>query len=99
MSDSGHDVPAAGRPVRLVPTRRGFWRLVLGICLATFAPLFGFLAGSMTGSSGPAAEMTAPYWGLLVGFGLGALGLIVAFLGGRQLWLGRHHSAQQEVTS
>ena len=80
------DVPPAGRPVRLVPTPPGFRRLVLGLCAATLAPLFGFLIGSMAGSPDPGPEMNAQYLGLFVGFVLGGLGLAVAFLGGRRLW-------------
>lgn len=89
MSETTHDSAPPGRPVRLVPTPPGFWRLVLGVCTATFAPLFGFLVGSVVGTPGPATEMNAHYWGLFAGFVLGGLGLAVAFLGGRRLWT--HH--------
>lgn len=89
MRESSYDspLPAPGRPVRLVPTPPGFWRLVLGICTATFAPLFGFLVGSLTGSPEAAAvEMNPQYWGLFGGFVLGGLGLGTAILGVRRLW-------------
>lgn len=90
MGESLDDVPPAGRPVRLVPTPPGFWRLVLGVVVATFAPLFGFLVGSMSGTPDPGAGLTPQYWGLFVGFVLGGLGLGVAFLGGRRLWFHYH---------
>lgn len=96
MSESIHDAAPPGRPVRLVPTPPGFWRLVLGICTATFAPLFGFLIGSMTGSPDPGAEMNPQYWGLFGGFVLGGLGLGLAFLGGRRLWLHHHRRDSEE---
>lgn len=99
MSDPNHDDVPPGRPVRLVPTRPGFWRLLLGLCLATFAPLFGFLVGTITGSGGPASEMTPQYWGLLVGFLLGGLGLVVAFLGGRRIWLDHDRRSREEVAA
>lgn len=92
MSRTIHDAAPPGRPVRLVPTPPGFWRIVLGICTATFAPLFGFLLGSVMGSPDPAVEMTAQYWGLFVGLVLGGLGLALALLGGRRLW--SHHRAR-----
>ena len=88
MRESSYDPPlhAPGRPVRLVPTPPGFWRLVLGICTATLAPLFGFLVGSVSGSPEAALEMNAQYWGLFGGFLLGGLGLGMAILGIRRLW-------------
>lgn len=99
MSEAIHDVPPPGRPVRLVPTPPGFWRLVLGLCLATFAPLFGFLIGSMTGSPGPGTEMNAQYWGLLAGFVLGGLGVAVSILGIWRLWGHYRRRATTEVAS
>lgn len=91
MSGRAQDTaPApAGRPVRLVSTPPGFWTLVLGTSLAVLAPMFGFLAGTMTGSPDPSAAMTPLYWGLLLGFLLGGLGTIVAVLGLWRLWT--HH--------
>ncbi|WP_454084808.1 hypothetical protein [Georgenia sp. Marseille-Q6866] len=86
MSETTHDSAPPGRPVRLVPTPPGFWRLVLGLCAATFAPLFGFLLGSVLGTSGTGTELSPQYLGLFTGFVLGGLGLAVAFLGGRRLW-------------
>lgn len=97
MSERAPDTaPAAGRPVRLVPTPPGFWRMVLGVGLAVLAPMFGFLAGTMTGSPDPSAAMTPLYWGLLLGFVLGGLGAVIAVLGGRRLWIHSRHSIAEE---
>ncbi|MCM3661786.1 hypothetical protein M3148_12425 [Georgenia satyanarayanai] len=101
MSESSDDplLPAPGRPVRLVPTPPGFWRLVLGIGTAALAPLFGFLVGSITGSQEAAVEMNPQYWGLFGGFVLGGLGLGMAMLGVRRLWSHyRGRAAQEEMT-
>lgn len=86
MREITDDRAPAGRPVRLVPTPPGFWRLLLGVVVAAFAPLFGFLLGSMTGSPEPSTAMTPLYWGLLCGFLLGGVGVIVAVVGARRLW-------------
>lgn len=92
MTDST-DAPAPpGRPVRLVPTPPGFWRLVLGVCTAAFAPLFGFLLGSLTGSPEPGAVLDPLYWGLFAGFIVGGAGVAVAVLGGWRLW--SHHRSR-----
>ncbi len=95
MSDT--DVPPPGRPVRLVPTPPGFWRLVLGICVAAFAPLFGFLIGSIMGTPEPGAGMSGQYLGLFVGFVLGGLGLGTAILGIRRLFVHYRRRDREEV--
>jgi hypothetical protein len=74
-----------GRPVRLVPTPVGFWRLVLGLFITTLGPLFGFLYGSMRGAD-PDAAIPPMYLGLFVGFVVGGLGLGMALMGGWKLW-------------
>lgn len=86
MSGSADTSAPPGRPVRLVPTPPGFWALILGVCGAAFAPLFGFLIGSGMGSTDPGALMLPLYWGLLLGILAGGLGVVVAILGGWRLW-------------
>ena len=87
MTDSIDGPVQPGRPVRLAPTPPGFWRLLLGICVAALAPLFGFLGGSMIGSPDPGLLLGSLYWGLFTGFVIGGAGVAVAILGGRRLWL------------
>jgi hypothetical protein len=90
MSGSTDSSAPPGRPIRLVPTPPGFWPLLLGVCAAALAPLFGFLIGSGTGSTDPDALMHPLYWGLLMGILLGGVGVLVALLGGRRLWRHLH---------
>lgn len=89
MTEPDRDSAPPGRSVRLVPTPPGFWRLVLGVCAAAFAPLFGFLLGSITGSPESGTAMDTLYWGLFAGFIVGGVGVAVAVLGGWRLW--SHH--------
>jgi uncharacterized membrane protein len=84
-----------GRPVRLVPTPVGFWRLVLGLCITTLAPLFGFLYGSMRGAD-PDAAMPPMYWGLFIGFVIGGLGLAMAIVGAWKLWTASRRGSDLE---
>ncbi len=84
-----------GHPVRLVPTPEGFWRLVLGLCVITLAPLFGFLYGSMRGDD-PDALIPPLYLGLFVGFVLAGLGLGMAILGGRKMWTANRQGSDTE---
>lgn len=87
-----------GRPVRLVPTPAGFWRVAGGIALAMLAPLFGILIGSAMGADDPAARMDPLYWGFFIGSAVGAVGLVAAFLGARQLLRdSRAREAEQEL--
>lgn len=80
------DTPAPpGRPVRLVPTPPGFWRVAGGVIVAMLAPFFGILIGSTVGAEDPAVRMDPLYWGFFLGAVIGGLGLVSAFLGARQL--------------
>jgi hypothetical protein len=80
------DTPAPpGRPVRLVPTPPGFWRVAGGIIVAMLAPFFGILIGSTIGAEDPSVRMGPLYWGFFGGSVIGGIGLVSAFLGARQL--------------
>lgn len=78
--------PPPGRPVRLVPTPSGFWRLVGGVIVAMLAPFFGILIGSTLGSSQVDSRMDPLYWGFMIGCVIGGLALVVAGFGARELW-------------
>lgn len=89
---------APGRPVRLVPTPRGFWMTLLGVVVAILAPLFGFLVGSASGMPEGDPMLSPLYWGLFVGVVIGGLGVVAAVLGGRRLWLDAHREDLREST-
>ena len=83
---------APGRPVRLEPTAPGFWMLLLGVCVAALAPLFGFLVGVMVERPQGDVAVDPLYLGLFIGVVVGGLGVLLAVLGGVRLW--RHHRGQ-----
>ncbi|MFW6600129.1 hypothetical protein ACQBAU_13860 [Propionibacteriaceae bacterium Y2011] len=92
-SHDDSDLPAPGRPVVLEPLAPGLWTLILGLCVAVLAPLFGFLVGTTFGA-GTGAEMMSPlHLGLFVGVVIGGLGVAVAISGGWRL-LRRSHEDQ-----
>lgn len=92
MTQTGNDTIAPGRPVRLVPTAPGFWMTLLGSCLAAIAPLFGFLFGSMRGRPNEDLAMDPLYLGLFAGVLVGAVGVLLAVLGGVRLWRNSHRA-------
>lgn len=89
MTDLDLDPLATGRPVRLVPTAPGFWRLTMGVVTAALAPLFGFLAGVMAQRPESVVLLSPIYLGLLVGVVVGGFGVLLAVLGGIRIW--RHN--------
>lgn len=78
-----------GRPVVLVPTPPGLWRLLLGIAVAALAPLLGFLWGGTFGPGDGDDAFSPIYLGLFLGVLVGGLGVVVALWGGVRLY--RHH--------
>ena len=89
-ADLVHDdtPPPPGRPVRLVPTPSGFWRVAGGAVVALLAPFFGILIGSTQGSSEVSGRMDPLYWGFFIGCLIGALGVLSIGLGARALLRG-----------
>ena len=84
-TEVGEEIPTPGRPVRLVPTPDGFWRVVGGVAVAMLAPFFGILIGSTRGDSEVTSRMDPLYWGFFIGCVVGALGLVSLGLGVRTL--------------
>ncbi|MFQ6484541.1 hypothetical protein [Brachybacterium epidermidis] len=84
-----------GRPMRLVPTPPGLWRVLIGVVVALLAPFFGILIGSGIGAAEGGNRMDPLYWGFFIGGLIGALGLVAAGIGAMALI--RHARAQQRV--
>lgn len=83
--------PAPGRPVVLKPAPPGLWMVLVGCGVAGLAPLFGFLVGSTVGPDFN-APLPPMYGGLMFGFILGGVGVLVAILGGRRMYLANRAS-------
>ena len=82
-----HDSPTstAGRQITLTPVPPGVWLIIGGGVVAALGPLFGFLIGSMLGSTTDTDDMSPIYLCLFAGIALGALGVVAALLGARRL--------------
>lgn len=81
-----HDAPVPpGRPVHLVPTPPGLWRVLLGVVVALLAPFFGILIGSGMGVEDSAIRMQPLYWGFFIGGLIGIVGLVAAGMGAMSL--------------
>lgn len=93
VTDTAHaDAPLTrGRPVVLVPTPPGLWMVLLGVFVATLSPLFGFLWGGTFGLGEEGQALSPIYIGLFLGVLVGALGVVVALLGGVKLY--RHNQS------
>lgn len=71
-SQTDHDAPVPpGRPVHLVPTPPGLWRVLLGVVVALLAPFFGILIGSGIGAAEGGNRMDPLYWGFFIGWLIG----------------------------
>lgn len=96
QTDTDTDDITPGRPVRLEVTPPGSSTLVLGIVIAALAPLLGFLGGSLAGEA-PGEMLFEPiYWGLFIGVIIGGIGVLMAIVGGRRLWL---HNKKRKLMS
>ena len=70
--------PSGGPPPQ---GTRGLGAVIGGSIVAFLAPLFGFLGGSMVGSSGGGSELDPLYLWLAIGLMVGAVGAGVAIMG------------------
>ena len=64
--------PTAGRQITLTPVPPGVWLIIGGGVLAALGPLFGFLIGSIAGSTTDTGDLSPIYLYLFAGIALGA---------------------------
>jgi hypothetical protein len=69
---------------------------VLGGALALLGPLFGFLVGSSMGPANQVAGLSPLQLSLFLGFAVGGLGVLVAGVGARRLYLDQRAATRQE---
>jgi hypothetical protein len=72
---------AAGRQIQLTPMPPGAWLIIGGGVVAAFGPLFGFLIGSMMGSTTDTGDLSPIYLFLFLGLLVGGLGVAAVLLG------------------
>jgi hypothetical protein len=74
-----------GRQVTLTPVPPGIWLIIGGSVLAALGPLFGFLIGSMLGSTTDTGDLSPIYLFLFIGIVAGGLGVGAVLLGVRRV--------------
>ena len=77
--------PAPGRPIRLTPVPPGVWLIIGGGVVAALGPLFGFLVGTMIGSTTGTGDLSPIYLFLFLGLLVGGLGVGAGMLGLRRV--------------
>lgn len=75
------------------PSRQGIASIIIGGALAVFAPLTGFLGGTMVGSSGGVGELDPLFLWLFVGMIIGGIGGVVAIMGALR-WNRANHGSR-----
>jgi hypothetical protein len=76
---------ADGRQVTLTPVPPGVWLIIGGGVAAALGPLFGFLIGSMLGSTTDTGDLSPIYLFLFIGIVAGGLGVGAVLLGVRRV--------------
>ena len=77
--------PEPGRPIRLTPVPPGVWLVIGGGVVAALGPLFGFLVGTMMGSTTDTGELSPIHLFLFLGILVGGLGVGAGMLGLRRV--------------
>ena len=83
---------SAGRQVTLTPVPPGVWLIVGGGIVAALAPMFGFLIGSVIGSTTDKSDLSPIYLFLFGGIAVGGLGVGAVLLGARRVIQDRRES-------
>ena len=82
-----------GRKVTLTPVPPGIWLIIGGSIVAALGPLFGFLIGSMLGSTTDTSDLSPIYLFLFGGIVVGGLGVGAVLLGARRVIRGMRKSS------
>ncbi|TFC01006.1 hypothetical protein E3O42_11000 [Cryobacterium adonitolivorans] len=72
------------------PSTRGIRSVVFGTLVAVFAPLAGFLGGTIVGSTGSMTELDPLFVWLFLGLIVGGAGAILAIVGALR-WIRANH--------
>ena len=83
----------AGRQITLTPVPPGIWLIIGGGVVAALGPLFGFLIGSMLGSTTDTGDLSPIYLFLFGGIAVGGLGIGAVLLGARRVIRERRESS------
>lgn len=84
---------SAGRQVTLTPVPPGVWLIIGGGVVAALGPLFGFLIGSVLGSTTDMGDLSPIYLFLFGGLAVGGLGVGAVLLGARRVIRERRSSS------
>lgn len=76
---------APGRQIVLTPMPPGLWLVIGGGIIAALGPLFGFLVGSMIGSTTDSDDLDPIYLALFAGLVVGGVGVLLLLLGVRRM--------------
>lgn len=76
---------APGRQIVLTPTPPGLWLIIGGGVIAALGPLFGFLIGTMIGSTTDSDDLDPIYLSLFGGLVVGGVGVALLLLGVRRV--------------
>jgi len=92
---TGPEVTAssAGRQVKLTPVPPGMWLIIGGGLVAALGPMFGFLIGSVIGSTTNRDDLSPIYLFLFGGIAVGGLGIGAVLLGARRVIRERRESS------
>jgi len=90
------DAPAASEHPSSPAQRdrtRGVGSIIIGVAVALFAPLAGFLGGTIVGSSGTVGDLDPLFLWLFVGMVIGGVGGVVALMGALR-WNRANHGSR-----
>jgi hypothetical protein len=92
LTDPELTARSAGRQVTLTPVPPGIWLIIGGGIVAALGPMFGFLIGSVLGSTTDRGNLSPIYLFLFGGIAVGGLGIGAVLLGARRVIRDRRES-------